>query len=155
MSVKKDDLMLVLLYANWCGHCRNFYKKDDNDKPIDLKDLPDNELTWQKVKKDCGVKTIQFEEAELKQEENVDGIELSKLNKYVEGWPTIVMLKKDGDKYKILKKFNKSRNDMNNFLDFIKECQNEKSEQKGGSVDYRKKYKKYKLMYRKLLEKQR
>lgn len=159
MSNTKDDLVLVLLYANWCGHCRNFYKKDSNGSPLELKDIKntdEKDLTWQKVKKDCGIKTMQFEEKELEKGGNVEGIALDELNKFMsegKGWPTIVMLKKNGDKYNIVKQFEKSRNDMKNFEDFIEECAGEKTEQKGGSINYRHKYKKYKVMYRELMEK--
>lgn len=157
MSINKDDLLLVLLYANWCGHCRNFYKKDSNNSPLDLKDIKSvdkNELTWQQVKKDCGIKTLQFEEKELEKGGNIEGVTLDELNKFMsegKGWPTIVMLKKNGDKYNILKQFEKSRNDMKNFEEFIEECKS--SEQKGGSINYRHKYKKYKVMYRELMQK--
>ena len=154
----KDNLVLVLLYANWCGHCKNFYRKDSNGKPLELKDIKEESLSWQQVKKDCGIKTMQFEESELKNGGKSEGVSLDELNKYMSadgrGWPTIVMLKKNGDKYDILKQFQKSRSDINEFKDFIEECSSEeKSGQKGGAVNYRHKYKKYKVMYRKLMEK--
>jgi thiol-disulfide isomerase/thioredoxin len=152
----KDNLVLVLLYAKWCGHCRNFYKKDSNGVPLELKDLkPEDGMSWQQVKKECGIKTMQFEEEELEKGGMVEGVDVGELNKYMKGegrgWPTIIMLKKVGDKYSIFKQFQGDRSSMKNFKDFIHECSSEdKTKQKGGSIDYRHKYKKYKIMYRNL-----
>jgi len=149
----KKDQILVLLYANWCGHCRDFYLKDNSGKPLELSEIKDKELiTWQRVKKECGVKTMEFESEELKKGRVVDGVDLKELSEYVQSWPTIVMLEKNGDKYKILKQYKGFRDNMDNFHNFINECK-ETTKQEGGSVNYRTKYKKYKVMYRDLLKK--
>jgi thiol-disulfide isomerase/thioredoxin len=151
-EVSKDDQILVLLYANWCGHCRDFYVKDNTDKPLELNEIDKNKVSWQKVKKECDIKTLQFEETELKQGGKVEGIDLKDLHSYVNSWPTIVMLQKEGEKYKILKQYKGSRNNIKDFKQFITECTEPfKIKQDGGSVNYRTKYKKYKVMYRDLL----
>ncbi len=150
----KKDQILVLLYANWCGHCTDFYLKDNSGKPLELSDIDKNKISWQKVKKECDVKTMEFESQQLKKGGVVDGVDLKELNEYVQSWPTIVMLQKqkDGNKYEILKQYKGFRDNIENFKNFIKECK-ETTKQEGGSVNYRTKYKKYKVMYRDLLKK--
>jgi thiol-disulfide isomerase/thioredoxin len=153
-SKENNDKILVLLYANWCGHCRDFYVKDNKGNPLEFSEIDKNKVSWQKVKKECDIKTLQFEESELKNGGKVDGVDLKDLHEYVNSWPTIVMLEKQGDKYKILKQFKGSRNNIKDIKEFITECTEPfKIKQDGGSVNYRHKYKKYKVMYRDLLTK--
>ncbi len=134
-----EDFILVLCYANWCGHCRNFYHKDKNDKPLSLEEIKNTikGLSWQQVKDECGIKATQFEESELKgkvntKEKQNDGVELDNLNlkdlsKHVKGWPTIVILKKDNSgKYVYHETYDGDRKEMGSFQNFINQSKSGK-----------------------------
>jgi hypothetical protein len=144
-----DDFILVLCYANWCGHCKRFYLKDKNDTPLSLNEVKNlDNLSWQKVKAECGIKTTQFEQKELegkgvnsKEKENdgveVENFDLKDLSSHVQGWPTILILKKDNSgKYVYHETFNGGREKIEAFRKFIKECTNDKM--KGGKRRSRK-----------------
>ena len=143
-----DDFILVLCYANWCGHCKRFYLKDKADKPLSLEEVKKlDSLSWQKVKADCGIKATQFEESELKGEINneekkqegviVEDFDLKDLSTRVKGWPTIVILKKDNSgKYIYHETFDGGRDKIDSFKKFIEVCTNDKM--KGGMKRNRK-----------------
>ena len=130
---KPEDFILVLCYANWCGHCKNFYlKKDDNPLSIDEAKKLDT-LSWQKVKNECGIKATQFEEGELsgkvnieekKQDKvNVENFDLKDLATHVKGWPTILILKKDNSgKYVYHETYEGGREKIEQFKKFIEQC---------------------------------
>ena len=177
--INKEDLCLVLCYAEWCGHCEEFVAPSDK-----------NRLSWSTVKKEIGIPCTQFEDKVLNNKEMSEKgkkisesivkmpsdpdsnlFDLSELVNNVNGWPSILMcIKGDNGKYTILKKYNGSRETIKNFTDFVEECiknksdnrkeereeredkKGEKDELRGGNrVDYQKKYKKYKNMYAELV----
>ena len=152
----KDDLALVLLYANWCGACKNFYIKDgETPKHYDKLEEHQKINSWQAVKKNCKITTFEFESEVLKNgkdEVNKDGFNLVELNKMIEHWPTIIMFKKENGKYVKVKELTEGGRSTDNINKFIEECSKE-VKQTGGSADYKKKYKKYKHLYADLLEK--
>jgi hypothetical protein len=162
--IDKKDLCLVLCYAEWCGHCEEFVAPSDKER-----------LKWSTVKEEIGIPCTQFEEKSLNGKQPSDKakkideqiiklssdpdaklFDLDELVNSVNGWPTIFMCIKGNDgKYTILKKYSGSRETVKNFTDFVEECMKNKSDNKGekdelkggNSVDYQKKYKKYKNMY--------
>jgi thiol-disulfide isomerase/thioredoxin len=147
------DFILVLCYANWCGYCKTFYLKDKNDKPLSLEEVKNlKDLSWQKVKAECGIKATQFEQKELdgevkpdvdeKKKDGVDikDIDLEQLKKdnLIQGWPTILILKKDNSgKYVYHETYKGGRAEIEQFTQFIKKStkgdgEKSKDELKGG-----------------------
>ena len=146
MSSNSDikNINVALFYANWCGHCRNFYKKDSDGNPLSVEDAGVN--TWQHIKSNLtevgGTKVTCFEKEESECSE--------KDKELVEGWPTLI-IKLNNNVYK----YNGHRT-----LDDIKqsilrgiEQLKEGKELVGGNnikyynIDYKQKYKKYKKLY--------
>ena len=147
-----EDFILVLCYANWCGHCKNFYHKDKDDKPLSLEEIKNTikGLSWQQVKAKCSIKATQFEESELKGKVNIkekqnDGVEVEKINlkdlsSRVKGWPTILILKKDNSgQYVYHETYEGERKEMTQFEEFINKftqgnssVETKKEELKGG-----------------------
>jgi thiol-disulfide isomerase/thioredoxin len=122
-----DEFKLALFYANWCGHCKSYFLKNNNNEPLSLdeikekkknKELESNKYTWQEIKDDiqskCSILIDEYEEGELngKYADNIDG------------YPTIAMLKKKGNDYVFFSKFEKNRFKTQDFLDTIQECKN-------------------------------
>jgi hypothetical protein len=164
-----DNFCLVLCYANWCAHCTSYYIKNEDRKEIDIKDIskvkeekkiPDDVKTWQEVReyveKKLNCKVTQFEdEADFEQNENS---EFDLINMKPKGWPTIMMCKRknEKEKYERFSIFEGNRTSLADIKKFVEDCISgnvQKSEQTGGSIDYRMKYKKYKQMYSELVHK--
>ena len=132
-----EDFILVLCYANWCSHCKRFYLKE-GDKPLSLDEVKKlDTLSWQKVKADCGIKATQFEEGELSgkvnlEEKKKDGVEvkdfdLKDLTTHVQGWPTILILKKNAEgKYVYHETYEGSRDKIEQIKQFIEKCKSGK-----------------------------
>lgn len=147
------DYQLVLLHADWCGHCQRFNPKDGKNKS-------GNSLTWSDVKdkvKDK-MKCMQFEEKELNND--VKGWDMDSLKKAAQGWPTLlfVVRNNDTDEYKPHSYFEGNRENIDDFFQAIDDVL--KSQKKpilsGGGIPminkYRTKYKKYKQLYADLLK---
>ena len=145
------DYQLVLLHADWCGHCKRFNPKEGKSG---------NRLTWSDVKdkvKDK-INCMQFEEKELNND--VKGWDLESLKKASQGWPTLLFVVRndDTDAYKPHSYFEGNRENIDDFFQAIDDVL--KSEKKpilsGGGIPvinrYRAKYKKYKQLYADLLK---
>lgn len=106
------DYQLVLLHAEWCGHCKRFNPKKNEEG---------DSLTWSDVKEKVKnkVKCMQFEEKEL--EKDVDGWDLESLKKASQGWPTLLFVVKenDNDEYKFHSHFTGNRRDIKDFFKAI------------------------------------
>lgn len=179
-----DNFCLVLCYADWCGHCRRYYIKKDDGSEVDidvkhitqLKDgdkLPEVE-TWQEVREYVDrvlnkCKVTQLEHKQIVPPEKSTEKEADKFyNKNPDfavktmnppnGWPTIMMCKRENEKekYKRFSIFEGNRTSLADIKKFVEDCISgnvQKSEQSGGGIDYRMKYKKYKQMYSELVHK--
>ncbi len=172
-----DNFCLVLCYANWCGHCTRYYIKEDREEKKEIgidcisavkkeRKIPDDVKTWQEVreyvKKELKCKVTQFEDgADFKQNKNS---EFDLENMKPEGWPTIMMCKRDNEneKYKRFRIFKGNRTSFKDFETFIDDCikakpdeesEKESAKQIGGNNNYRMKYKKYKQLYSELVDK--
>ena len=96
-NLKKNNIILILFHATWCGHCLNF-------KPI-----------WENLKNNHP-KGIQFGEVEHNE---MNEYKYSKNEKQIEGYPTLRLYYKD----KLLKEYDGERNfeDIYKYLEeFIK-----------------------------------
>jgi hypothetical protein len=147
------DYQLVLLHANWCGHCKLFNPKEGKSNSSDR-------LVWPDVKEKVRdkIKCMQFEEKEL--DRDVKGWDMDSLKKASQGWPTLLFVVKNDndDEYRPHSYF---EGDRENIDDFYREIDGVlKSEKKailsGGGIStinkYRQKYKKYKQLYASLLK---
>ena len=145
------DYQLVLLHADWCGHCKRFNPKEGKEG---------NRITWSNVKdkvKDK-IKCMQFEERELNEDKK--GWDMESLRNAGQGWPTLlfVVRNNDNDEYKPHSYFEGNRENIDDFFKAIDDVL--KSEKKpilsGGGIPminkYRTKYKKYKQLYADLLK---
>ena len=83
-NLKKNNIILILFHATWCGHCLNF-------KPI-----------WENLKNNHP-KGIQFGEVEHNE---MNEYKYSKNEKQIEGYPTLRLYYKD----KLLKEYDGERN---------------------------------------------
>ena len=100
--INKEDLCLVLCYAEWCGHCEHF-----------ITPLKKDELSWSQVKEQIGIPCTQFEEkvlngkslsekgkkidesiVKLSSDPDSNLFDFSELIKNANGWPTILMCAK-------------------------------------------------------------
>ncbi len=146
-----SDYQLVLLHADWCGHCKHFNPKEGKSG---------NRLTWSDVKdkvKDK-MRCMQFEEKELN--EDKEGWDMESLRKASQGWPTLLFVVRNNvqDEYKPHSYFEGNRENIDDFFTAIDDVL--KSEKKpilsGGGIPminkYRTKYKKYKQLYADLLK---
>jgi len=100
-NLKKNNIILILFHATWCGHCLNF-------KPI-----------WENLKNNHpkGIQLGDVEHAE------VNEYKYSQNEKQIEGYPTLRLYHKD----KLLKEYDGERNfeDIYKYLeDFIKKNKN-------------------------------
>jgi len=147
------DYQLVLLHADWCGHCKLFNPKEGKSKG-------GKRLIWPDVKdkvKDK-IKCMQFEEKEL--DRNVEGWDMESLKNAAQGWPTLLFVVRndENDEYKPHSYFEGNRENIGDFFEAIDDVV--KSEKKpilsGGGIPvinrYRSKYKKYKQLYADLLK---
>ena len=149
-----SDYQLVLLHADWCGHCKHFNPKEETEGKSR------NRLIWSDVKdkvKDK-MKCMQFEEKELN--EDKQGWDMESLRKASQGWPTLlfVVRNNENDDYKPHSYFEGNRENIDDFFKAVDDVL--KSEKKpiltGGGIPminkYRAKYKKYKQLYADLLK---
>ena len=163
------NTILVLVYADWCGHCIKYKEKQGN-----------NPSQWETIKeglrnKDMGdikLSILELEEKQLKKDKKLSDvserintaikqelIDFKKIESCVEGFPTLLILnKQDGIFVPAKKSFNGNRTKLEDILNYIKECKqdcnNTDNNQKGGrQPNYRNKYKKYKKLYIDLLQK--
>jgi len=125
MTTPNDDFKLVLFYADWCGHCKNYFLKDSDNKPLTIEDIqkkkedkviPSNVYTWQEIKEEiqakCSILIEEYEEGDLN----------GKYSSDIDGYPTIAILKKSGNNYVFFTKFTKNRSKSQDFVDLIQEC---------------------------------
>lgn len=163
------NTILVLVYANWCSHCIKYKEKQGN-----------NPSQWEIIKEglrnknmgDIKLSILELEEKQLKENTELSNvservntaikqelIDLKKIKSCVEGFPTLLVLNKQGDTFVPAKKsFNGNRTKLEDILNYIKkcnqDCNNTDNNQKGGrQPNYRNKYKKYKKLYIDLLQK--
>lgn len=145
------DYQLVLLHANWCGHCKQFNPKEGKSG---------DRLTWSDVKdkvKDK-IRCMQFEEKELN--EDKEGWDMESLRKASQGWPTLlfVVRNNNNDTYKPHSYFEGDREIIDDFITAIDDVLKEEKKPilSGGGIPminkYRTKYKKYKQLYANLLK---
>jgi thiol-disulfide isomerase/thioredoxin len=148
------DYQLVLLHAEWCGHCNRFNPKEGKEVK------GGNILTWSDVKKkvEHKMKCMQFEEKEL--ENDIDGWDMESLRNAGQGWPTLLFVVKnnEAEKYKPHSYFEGNRDKIDDFFIAIDKVLKSKNSSilSGGEMSmvnkYRTKYKKYKELYANLLK---
>ena len=100
-NLKKNNVILILFHATWCGHCLNF------------------KSTWENLKNNHP-KGLQLGEVEHNE---MNEYKYSKNEKQIEGYPTLRLYHKD----KLLKEYDGERNfeDIYKYLeDFIKKNKN-------------------------------
>jgi thiol-disulfide isomerase/thioredoxin len=159
MSVNITEITnidVVLYYANWCPHCRDFFPKDESNNPLDTEKAesvkPEGQDSWQLIKR----KLTEFGGYKITCHNKEESECTEKEKEAVEGWPTIII--KINDK---LYRYKGGRN-LKEIEESIKrgiEQYNSGKELVGGNInyhniDYREKYKKYKKMYYDLVNKQ-
>lgn len=166
---------------------RYYIKEDGKEKEIEkdsplknlkeLKELKDGDKlpevqTWQEVREyvekvlnKC--KVTQLEHKEIVPDDNATKDEVEEFYKKnlefdlktmkPDGWPTIMMCKRENEKekYKFFRLFKGYRTNLEHIKKFIEDCINgvEEKNQEGGGIDYRMKYKKYKQLYSELVDK--
>lgn len=142
------EVELQLYYANWCGYCVRF-------KP-----------TWEIIKenmpkdKDLKNVTLLFHECEdsaINNDEKAKDVEKSGFK--IKSYPTLLLklnnkyiqFPSDNRDYEVIKKFILCKTNQGDCLE--SNTQNSEHNQQGGknNVDYRKKYKKYKELYKGIL----
>jgi hypothetical protein len=147
-------IRLIYFFMEGCGWCKHFLPQWELIKEIiNNKDL-------------VGIKTYEYERRELQDNEKA-----LKIQKHIEvnGFPTIVVkinetyYKYEGDRTLCailtfvkdkLKETEHVQKDHIDYLDKkINEFKQKYPNQKGGSIDYKKKYHKYKIMYNSILKK--
>jgi len=161
------NTILVLVYADWCGHCIK-YKEKQGDKPSQWETI--KEGLRNKNMGDIKLSILELEEKQLKEDKELSDfserintaikkqlIDFKKIESCVQGFPTLLVLNKQGDTFVPAKKsFNGNRIKLEDIIEYIKECNN-KVNQEGGKgskyINYRNKYKKYKKLYIDLLQK--
>ena len=180
--MSETNVLLVLIYADWCGHCKKYLGKQepfiDSWSNVTKKLKEYNEFNTEKINLD----TLKLEDKLLKEILNLTNelaknnssndlqnlynqllkdtsinynIDYSSLKDKVEGYPTLILLRKEGKKFVALtESFSGDRTNPESLKKYIINCC--KNKQEGGkSINkYRNKYKKYKQMYRELLNKQ-
>jgi hypothetical protein len=146
--MNNKNIIVALFYADWCPHCRNFFKKDENNNPLSYEDAGDN--SWQSIKKNltevAGIKVTCFEKEESECSDSD--------KKLVNGWPTIVV-KMNNDQHYIYKggrNLEEIQKSISRGLEQIKDGKELiggyiRDNIKYANVDYRHKYKKYKKLY--------
>jgi hypothetical protein len=166
------NIKIVLVHANWCGHCTRYFPKDFSEKLTEerknkIKESELQSLKWQEVVELLNKEQIMTDDLEQEVMENIylkeQGTkkfvecENGKYNcidisKKVTGYPTIIAVVEKEDNgvsyYEQYDTFKGNRFSFKEILAFAR------GEQTGGAVQrYRNKYKKYKQMYAELAKK--
>lgn len=160
------NTLLILVFANWCGHCIKYLNLDNSSDKSLWKEICKDLRESKEIKEDgINLDIIDFEESQIKTLLKSDkkslhemgikyNINFKDLNDKVEFFPTLIILTKDTNgKFKTVENiFNGNKE---NIKDIIKYISNNKKYLKGGriKVDYRQKYKKYKKLYLDLINK--
>jgi len=133
-------ILVELFYANWCGHCKNVAPLWGVNKKSDDSSDENSQI---------GGTPLLYNDNELLKIATFEAHEVNENSKYfkengVEGFPTI-KIQIDGDKNGEKYDYNGDR-DYDSIKKHISVIHNKKI-QKGGGIDYKYKYEKYKSKY--------
>jgi thiol-disulfide isomerase/thioredoxin len=177
------NIILMLVYAKWCGHCVRYLETDESGTNKWTKVCKELEKCSELHNDNINLDMIKLEEGQLKElanlEKEIDStnknvsvikkileelkrdavinydIDYKALRDKVEFFPTLIALTKEqnGVFQPVKKIFNGKKEVAEDLKQYILHCRDCDKSQEGGK--YKKKYKKYKELYRDLLNKQK